>query len=58
MNSGISAAKEKPQKNNKELIKTKNFFITIFIFKKSRINYKNIIKNQDKYGIITLFRIN
>jgi hypothetical protein len=50
MNSGISAAKEKPQKNNKELIKTKNFFITIFIFKKSRINYKNIIKNQDKYG--------
>jgi hypothetical protein len=39
MNSGISAAKEKPQKNNKELIKTKNFFITIFIFKKSRINY-------------------
>jgi hypothetical protein len=58
MNSGISAAKEKPQKNNKELIKTKNFFITIFIFKKSRINYKNIIKNQDKYGIIALFRIN
>jgi hypothetical protein len=58
MNSGISAAKETPQKNNRELIKTKNFFITIFIFKKSRINYKNIIKNQDKYGIITLFRIN